>query len=685
VAVVTDRDGNLEIYRMYPDGTDQENLTRDPGADSDPAWSPDGTKIAFTSDRTGNQDVWVMDADGADPVELTSNPADDAQPSWSPDGTKIAFTSDRTGNDEVFVMLADGRQPTNITHDPTDDSQPAWAPDGTHIVFTSDRTGDPELFVSKSDGSSPVNLTHDPAGSDSQAAWSPDGTRIAFTSTRDGDHEVYVMNADGTGQADLTQDPSSDTGPAFSPDGGTRIAFSTDRDGNGQIDVMNLIPGTTTTYGLVRVTHETSDETDPSWQPLPAGTPAPNPIRHIVVVFQENHSFDNVLGKLCVVDARCNGTTTGKLADGSTIPLPPAENHVPNAYHSYSSQQFVINGGQMNHWNLLPRCTADDGYACYQQFSPSQIPNLAALARAYAISDATYESDTVGSWGGHVDLVAGQLDGFYTAVPRHEDGPGLGWGCDSKWEADWGPTPTDPTILEPQCIPQKDRSGPYRATDVPWVPTIMDRMEAAGRSWKIYAPQSNEEQYGWALCPTFADCFYTGQRSNYVRRQQFSVDALAGHLPALSLVMPDTRRSQHNLQSMLLGDNYIQNVVSSVEQGDDWGSTAIFITYDDCGCFYDHVPPPPNLGIRVPMVIVSPYAKPGSTDSHTASYASMLAFTEHTFGLAPLSTVDATAYDYGHSFDYTQRPLAPIRLTPSVISPEEWHWIRHHMAPPDFT
>ena len=94
---------------------------------------------------------------------------------------------------------------------------------------------------------------------------------------------------------------------------------------------------------------------------------------------------------------------------------------------------------------------------------------------------------------------------------------------------------------------------------------------------------------------------------------------------------------------MLQGDNWIGQVVNAVMHGPQWRSTAIFIAYDDCGCFYDHVPPPAGLGVRVPMVIVSPWAKPGYTDSHVAIFASMLAFTEHTFHLRSLGGTDATS------------------------------------------
>ncbi len=108
IAFSSVRDGNLEIYVMNPDGTNQTNLTNNAAEDFEPAWSPDGTKIAFTSRRDGNYEVHVMNADGSNPVNLTNNSAQDGEPAWSPDGTKIAFTSLRSGNYETYVMNADG-------------------------------------------------------------------------------------------------------------------------------------------------------------------------------------------------------------------------------------------------------------------------------------------------------------------------------------------------------------------------------------------------------------------------------------------------------------------------------------------------------------------------------------------------------------------------------------------------
>lgn len=101
---------------------------------------------------------------------------------------------------------------------------------------------------------------------------------------------------------------------------------------------------------------------------------------------------------------------------------------------------------------------------------------------------------------------------------------------------------------------------------------------------------------------------------------------------------------------MLVGDNYIGEEVSAVESGPDAASTTIFIYYDDCGCFYDHVTPPPGLGIRSPLVIVSPYAKHGYTDHNVATSSSILAYMEAVLHVRPVDEEDATAYNFRKSF-----------------------------------
>ena len=210
----------------------------------------------------------------------------------------------------------------------------------------------------------------------------------------------------------------------------------------------------------------------------------------------------------------------------------------------------------------------------------------------------------------------------------------------------------------------------------------MDRMDDAGLSWQIdagFSPKLGSR----SICPSFAECLYGPQAQHVKYASQVIADGTNGTLPNLSLVIPCCGQSQHNGESMTVGDNWIGQVVNAIMQGPQWSSTAIFITYDDCGCFYDHVTPPAGLGIRVPMVIASPYARPGYTDSNTASFDSMLAFTERTFGLAPLAVADAVAYDYFDSFDFGQHPQPPIGLVQRRLPKAERHWLATHPPDPD--
>jgi phospholipase C len=678
LAFVSNASGNKDVYRKLSDASLRVDLTNRPGADIGPAWSPDGTQLAFSSNRTGNYEIYFMNADGTGVTQLTSDPAGDTQPAWSPDGHQIAFTSVREGNAEVYVVNADGTGLTNFTNNPASDRDPAWSPDGASIAFTSDRGGNEDVYVGT--GTSVTNLTNH-TGDDGDAAWSPSGSKIAFTATRDGNREVYAMNPDGSGQTNLTNDAAADFGPVFSPENGTRIAFTSDRAGKPNIYVLNYSAPTNFTYGLVSISGD-QQEVVSSWQPLPAGQPASWPIDHVVIIYLENHTFNDVLGSLCVQDSRCLGQTTGVLHDGTTIPLANAPDIVPQVAHDWATQIQAMNGGQMNGFDLVDGCTAETGYACYMQYQPTQIPTIAGLARSFALSDHTFQTYSVASFGSHISLVASVLDGF-----RHggfiQGGPrGPGWGCDSGKEQLWFPTVlTTAGTFQPTCIPQPDGSGPYTTSQLPWVPTIMNRLDNAGLSWKLYAPQSNQGGYTWSICPVFASCLYTSEVLDFVKNKRFALDAAAGTLPNFSVVIPVTSDSQHNKRSMLAGDNWIANQVNAVMNGPDWESTAIFLTWDDCGCFYDAVQPPSGLGIRTPMIIISPFAKAGYTDPRVATYASMLAFVEHRWGLAPLGPDDQTAYDYANSFDFGQRPIAPIHFATHPVPKWELDWIAKHPGP----
>ena len=274
IAFTSYRDGNGEIYVMNADGTGQTRITYNyPSDDISPAWSPDGTKIAFASlpypYANSTAEIFVMNANGSMQANLTNYPADDFSPAWSPDGTKIAFTSDRDGNDNIYVMNADGTGQARRTNNTASDRDPAWSPDGTKIAFTSERDGGWEIYVmNPADGTGVTRLTNNEAWN-FHPAWSPDGTKIAFSSLRDSSNvnssaEIWVMNADGTGQTNLTNNQWSgayDDSPSWSP-GGSKIAFVSGLLFAYDIYVMNA-DGT----GKTRLTTNDADDQDPAWSP----------------------------------------------------------------------------------------------------------------------------------------------------------------------------------------------------------------------------------------------------------------------------------------------------------------------------------------------------------------------------------------------------------------------------------
>ena len=267
IAFTSNRDGNVEIYSMNPDGTGQARLTADPAQDLLPDISPDGTRIAFASERDGNREIYVMNADGSSPVRLTSNPANDSAPRWSPDGSRIAFETNRAGNFDIAVMNADGTNPQRVTQLASNEQSVAWSPDADRFAVASNRGGDFEIFVANTDGTGIRALTNNGIA-DNDPAWSPDGTTIAFASARGGNTDVYTVPvAGGTAPTRLTTSAARDLFPTYSPDG-TRIAFASERDGNFEIYTMATDGDTET-----RRTNDPGGDIQPSWGRLSVNEP----------------------------------------------------------------------------------------------------------------------------------------------------------------------------------------------------------------------------------------------------------------------------------------------------------------------------------------------------------------------------------------------------------------------------
>jgi Tol biopolymer transport system component len=323
IAFVSDRDGNNEIYTMEPDGTAQTNLTNHPAYDTDPAWSPDGTKIAFSSTRDGGgEEIYVMNADGTNVTRLTNNEHIDTEPTWSPDGTKIAFTrmevpppppptctgrfcwQDYNGTvlqDDIYVMNADGTNEVQLTEDLGQDNNPAWSPDGSQIVYAHTNynfcCNNPMagcacylganyslIYVMNADGSGqrPLGEMLVSIGNsilnDRQPAWSPDNSKIifvhdlqafAYQQGTDGESSraLYTINPDGSEMTIFDEtDPTTNTWPAWSPDA-LKVVYASGYDawngtGNDDIFVANA-------HGArqpVQLTNSSGQDTKPAWQ-----------------------------------------------------------------------------------------------------------------------------------------------------------------------------------------------------------------------------------------------------------------------------------------------------------------------------------------------------------------------------------------------------------------------------------
>jgi TolB protein len=261
---------------MNADGTDQRKLTQSPYEEREPAWSPDGTQIAYSVDRYGTMDVYVMNADGSNGRRLTSK-GENSCPSWSPDGSQIVFSKyDPSG---IYVINADGTDERRLAYAGPDVHifDPEWSPDGQRIVCVVNRNpaqgvqASTTIYVldiagiQRGEGMGTASFQPLPRVGDEvndRPTWSPDGTQIAFSAVVDGQRVVCVVNADGSNLHQLTPaDGPDEFSPAWSPDGG-RMALQSDAEGGWDIYVTDADG-----MGRHRLTTAGDNDTDPDWCP----------------------------------------------------------------------------------------------------------------------------------------------------------------------------------------------------------------------------------------------------------------------------------------------------------------------------------------------------------------------------------------------------------------------------------
>ena len=427
---------------------------------------------------------------------------------------------------------------------------------------------------------------------------------------------------------------------------------------------------TLTAAALVAVACSSSGSEEPiRWDPLPpleygvsptrvdATTfETSTPIKHVVFVIKENRTFDNMFGTF----PGANGVTVGVDRDEPRVLTRAPDAIAVDIKHCYECSLMAWNEGAMDGFATISE--AADRFA-YTQFASEDLPNYWHWASEFVLGDNFFASAQGPSFPNHLFAIAATSGGTHENPPQnpqllaeHHRSTGLfkSWGCDA---------------LDTAYVPVVDSEGITKK-----VPpcfdflTEGDLLTRAGIPWGYYAATQHQNGYIWSA--------YTAVR--HIRNDPavwqehiFPVDSVVDHakdglLPPVTWVTPRFELSEHPEYSFCNGENWTTRVVNAIMTGPDWESTAIFITWDDYGGFYDHVPPPQvddfGFGIRVPLLVISPYAKQGFVTSELGEFSSVLRFMEDNWGLGQLTHRDADATPLLSAFDFTQEPRPPDPL-----------------------
>jgi TolB protein len=266
-----------QIFTINPDGSGLEKISTTL-LGSDPAWSPDGKKIAFSRSaysgllERSNLDIYVVNANGSSLKRITESPTYDFNPSFSPDGKKIAF--DRYGEKGpnsvcrqscIYTIRVDGTGLKRLTGSKVFAEDPDWSPDGKKIAYRGSDGHNDDIYTINASGGTPFNVTNNDTWELGGPSYSPDGKRIAYSS-RDGHHdEIFTINVSGGGTPfNVTNNGTSDFGPSYSPDGKKIAYVSYDGHHDSEISTINATGGKP-----VQVTYTHTHDSDPDWGSRP--------------------------------------------------------------------------------------------------------------------------------------------------------------------------------------------------------------------------------------------------------------------------------------------------------------------------------------------------------------------------------------------------------------------------------
>lgn len=391
------------------------------------------------------------------------------------------------------------------------------------------------------------------------------------------------------------------------------------------------------------------------------------PIKRVIFVIKENRTFDHIFGRFPGAD----GATTG-MWHGREVPLGPVPDDMRDIPHSWDDSIAAANGGAMDAF-IEPVELSDDpvlaqkqlGWA-YTQFRPEDIPNLWHLAEQYVLADNFFASSWGASFPNHLFAIAATAGGARDA-PKPPDlslledlldsGLAKTWGCDAP---------------EGYLVEVFDAEG--ESVKVPACFDFLtegDLLDRAGIPWAYYAARNTQYGYIWSAYSAIRRYREDPERwASRIRPVDDIFDDIErGVLPPVTWITPRGPESDHpGGNSWCNGYNWTTRLINAVMASEDWASTAIFLTWDDYGGFYDHAAPPQvdadGFGIRVPFLTISPYALRGAIDSNLGEFSSVLRFIEDNWGLTQLTQRDRDAHNLSTHFDFTQPPRPPLEPMP---------------------
>jgi phospholipase C len=374
------------------------------------------------------------------------------------------------------------------------------------------------------------------------------------------------------------------------------------------------------------------------------GPPTRFPIKHVVFLIKENRTYDHMFGRF----PGGNGVTVG-MHHGTPRPLIRGIDRLPGDLpHCYTCAIAAWNDGAMDDFEQ-----GLHGEWAYSQLRRDQLPNYWRWAREYVLFDRFFASAHGPSFPNHLYTIAAQSGGAVDNPLR------LGFysnsfGCDSP---------------EEELVQVVDSEG-----DVEFVPpcfdflTEGDLLNRAGIPWAYYAAEEDQRGYIWSAYSSIRR--YREHPARW-QRHMFPVDRVvrdieAGRLPPVTWITPRFELSEHPEFSFCHGENWSTQVINAIMASPMWNDTAIFLTWDDYGGFYDHVPPPQvdgfGFGIRVPTIVLSPYARQGAISHELGEFSSVLRFIEDNWGLTQLTRRDREATPMLSAFDFSQPPRPPVPL-----------------------